>query len=186
VDQDRNFDIVIEYAKVNPEDLCIRIEAFNRGPEAAPLHILPHLWFRNIWSWSGQPTAEPIIQLGPEGPDYLSLVADDAKLSMPIAIPVHYRLGPRTLYASRGGIPLFTDNETNMARVFGPRNVSRKPYVKDAFHRWIVHGEPCVNPDQVGTKAALHYRFDTIPPGESAILRLRLSNKPALKKPLAH
>src|SRR6266446_485164 len=79
-DDDRYFDIVVEYAKANPEDLCIRIEAFNRGPEAAALHILPHLWFRNVWSWSGQPASEPIIQLGPDGRDYLTLVADDAKL----------------------------------------------------------------------------------------------------------
>src|SRR5207249_1932346 len=84
------------------EDLCIRIEAFNRGPEAAALHILPHLWFRNVWSWSGQPASEPIIQLGPDGRDYLTLVADDAKLSMPIAIPVIYGLGLRTLYGPRG------------------------------------------------------------------------------------
>jgi hypothetical protein len=184
-DQDRYFDIVIEYAKVNPEDLCIGIEAFNRGPEAAPLHIVPQLWFRNIWSWNGQPGPEPIIQLGPEGPDYRSLVADDAKLLMPTAIPIDYRLGPRTLYAPSGGLPLFTDNETNMPRVFGPGNVSRKPYVKDAFHRWIIHGEACINPDQVGTKAAIHYHFDAVPPGRSVILRLRLSNKPRLRRPLA-
>ena len=184
-DEDRYFDIVIEYAKVNPEDLCIRIEAFNRGPEAAPLHIVPHLWFRNIWSWNGQPTPEPIIQFGSECPDHLSLVADDAKLLMPTTIPIHYQLGPRTLYGPLGGQPLFTDNETNMPRVFGPSNVNRKPYVKDAFHRWIIHGEACVNPDQVGTKAAVHYRFDAVPPGGSVSVRLRLSKQRTLKRPLA-
>jgi hypothetical protein len=182
--EDRYFDIVIEYAKLNPEDFCIRIEAFNRGPQAAPLHILPHIWYRNIWSWSGQPEPEPIIQLGADGPDQVSLVADDAKLRLPISIPANYRLGRRTLYGPGGGIPLFTDNETNMPRVYGPTNVKRKPYVKDAFHRWIIHGEPCINPDQVGTKAALHYRFDAVEPGRSVVVRLRLSDKQALKKPL--
>jgi hypothetical protein len=184
-DEDRYFDIVIEYAKINAEDVCIRIEANNRGPEAAPLHIFPHLWFRNIWSWTGRPEPEPIIQLGPDGPNHLSLVADDAKLSIPSAIPVRYRLGPRALYAPPGGNPLFTDNETNKPRVFGPGHISRKPYVKDAFHRWIIHGEPCLNPDKVGTKATVHYRFEAILPGESAVLRLRLSNKQALRTPLA-
>src|SRR6266581_4617843 len=141
-DEDRYFDIVIEYAKINPEDICMRIEASNCGPEAAPLHIFPHLWFRNIWSWRGQPEPEPIIQLGPDGPNHMRLVADDAKLSIPCAIPVRYRLGPRTLYAPPSDSPLFTDNETNKPRVFGPSHGSRKPYVKDAFHRWIIHGEP--------------------------------------------
>jgi hypothetical protein len=183
-DEDRYFDIVIEYAKLNPEDLCIRIEAFNRGPEAAPLHILPHFWFRNIWSWNGQPAPEPIIQLGVDSPDLVSLVADDAKLRLPISIPVHYRLGRRTLYGPGDGLPLFTDNETNMPRVYGPGSVNRKPYVKDAFHRWIIQGEPCVNPDQVGTKAALHYRFDAVEPGRSVVVRLRLSDKQGLRKPL--
>jgi hypothetical protein len=99
-------------------------------------------------------------------------------------IPVHYRLGPRTLYAPRGGSPLFTDNETNMLRVFGPGHHNRKAYVKDAFHRFVIHGESCINPSQIGTKAAIHYRFDAVPPGQSVVLRLRLSDVPDLPDPL--
>jgi hypothetical protein len=101
-DDNRYFDMVIEYAKAGPEDLCIRIEAFNRGPEAAPLHLLPHLWFRNLWAWcpeawdAKQSVKEPNIRLGPRGAGSMSLVADDALLDLPTTIPVNYRLGVRT------------------------------------------------------------------------------------------
>ena len=183
-DQDRYFDIVIEYAKVDEEDIAIRIEAFNRGPAAAPLHILPHLWFRNTWSWTPTPGPEPSIRLGPAAADALSLVSDDFAVETLSNIPVFYRLGQRTLYAPGGGAPLFTNNETHRERVFGPGSFSRTPFVKDAFHRYIIRGEDCVNPAQAGTKAALHYRFD-VPAGGSAVLRLRLSDKGDLAKPLA-
>jgi hypothetical protein len=183
-DEDRYFDIIIEYAKLTPEEIVIRIEAFNRGPEPAPLHILPHLWFRNLWSWGAEPGPEPTIQPGPAGAGFVSLMADDAKLQPPASLAVPYRLGLRTLYASAGGMLLFTDNETNSPRVFGHGHHNRKPHVKDAFHRWIIHGEPCLNPDGVGTKAALHYRFDAVPPGGSVSVRLRFSDKPSLRSPL--
>ncbi len=184
-DDDRYFDVFIEYAKVTPEDLCIRIEAFNRGPQAAPLHILPHLWFRNLWAWGREPQPEPAVQSGPEGPGYVTLVADDARLRTPMEMPANYRLGRRTLYAAPGGTLLFTDNETNAARVFGPGHVSRSAHVKDAFHRHVVGGEDCTNPARVGTKAAVHYRFDAVPPGGSVVVRLRLSDSGALASPLA-
>jgi hypothetical protein len=171
----RYFDIVIEYAKADPEDLCIRIEAFNRGPDPAPLHILPHLWFRNTWAWRPEPGPEPIIRPGPRGPGYVSLLTDDSGVETLSNIPVHYRLGPRMLVGPDGGQLLFTFNETNTDRVFGPGNQSRKPYVKDAFHRWIVQRERCVSPEQRGTKAALHYFFPAVPAGGSVIVRLRLS-----------
>ncbi len=77
-DDDRYFDIVIEYAKKSPEDICIRIEAFNRGPEAAELHIIPHLWFRNTWAWTDPRGSEPTIEKGPSGKDHVSLLADDS------------------------------------------------------------------------------------------------------------
>jgi hypothetical protein len=184
-DSDRYFDIVIEYAKVNAEDIVIRIEAFNRGPEPARLHILPQLWFRNIWAWGREPRPEPIIQPGIEGSSFLTLVADDSKLQMPPEVPVRYRLGPRTLYAPSGGALLFTDNETNGPRVFGPGSMSRTPYVKDAFHRSVIQGEACTNPNRVGTKAAVQYQFDAVPAGGSVTLRLRLSDRGNVRTPLA-
>jgi hypothetical protein len=184
-DDDRYFDIVIEYAKVTAEDIVIRIEAHNRGPEPAPLHILPHLWFRNSWAWGADSKPEPVIRSGRVSGDTLSLVTDDTNLSVLQRIPVHYRLGPRVLYGSRAGVALFTDNETNGPRVFGPAHHSRKPHVKDAFHRQLIQGEHCVNPRGVGTKAAIHYRFPAIPPGKSAVLRFRLTEPPDLVEPLA-
>jgi hypothetical protein len=183
-DGDRYFDIFIEYAKATPEDICIRIEAFNRGPRAAPLHILPHLWYRNLWSWDCTPGPEPTIRPGPAGKEFVSLAAENSKVRLPDSIPTQYELGPRALYAPAGGKLLFTNNETNMPRVYGPRSRNRTPYVKDAFHRQIVHGEGRINPHLIGTKAALHYRFE-IPAGESAVLRLRLSDQVKLKTPLA-
>jgi hypothetical protein len=183
-DADRYFDIVIEYAKATSEDLCIRIEAWNRGPEAAPLLILPQLWFRNTWAWGRAPGPEPTIMPGREGPGFLSLVTDDSALETLAYIPVRYRLGPRTLYGPAGGIPLFTDNETNQPRVFGPGHVSRKPYVKDAFHRHLIHGEDCTNPNRIGTKSGLVYRFSAIPAQGSAVLRLRLTDGADLSTPL--
>ena len=182
--EDRYFDIVIEYAKVTTEDLCIRIEAFNRGPQPAPLHLIPHLWFRNTWAWHCKRGREPAIRPGAEGPGYVSLVTDDSTLETLGNVPVQYRLGPRVLYGPGGGAALFTNNETNLPRVFGPRQTNRTPYVKDAFHRALVGNEACTNPDRVGTKAALHYRFTAIPPGGSVVLRLRLTDQKDLSAPL--
>jgi hypothetical protein len=184
-DENRYFDMVIEYAKATPEDICIRIEAFNRGPESAPLHILPHLWFRNIWGWEAKAQGEPTIQPGPRGAKFLSLVSDDARLKTPVNIPVHYRLGTRTLQGPPGGALLFTDNETHAERVFGRGHLSRKPHVKDAFHRHVVGKEPALlNAQQVGTKAAIHYRYGAVEPGGSVVLRLRLSDQGASARAL--
>jgi hypothetical protein len=184
-DEDRYFDVVIEYAKVTPEDIVIRIEAINRGQKPAPLHVLPHLWFRNTWSWGPRPGPEPKITTGPEEAGFLSLVTDDSGVETIASIPVSYRLGPRVLYAQSGGRAIFTNNETNMPRVFGPGHYSRTPHVKDAFHRWLIAGETCVNPSRIGTKAAIHYAFEAIAPGGSAVVRLRLSDRPGLDAPLS-
>ncbi len=178
--ENRYFDIDIEYAKADPEDLCIRISVFNRGPEAAVLHVLPHLWFRNIWAWEAEawgdtPPTTPEIRPGSAGPGGVSVMADDSGLQAPPMIPGHYRLGRRILSGSPQGLALFTDNETNGPRVFGPAAQSRTPYVKDAFHRYIIAGEQAVNPEQRGTKAALHYRLE-VPASGSVVLPLRLSN----------
>jgi hypothetical protein len=180
--EDRYFDIVIEYAKATPEDWCIRIEAFNRGPEAAPLHILPHLWFRNTWAWAGGGCLEPRILAGRAGPESVTLVAEDSACDTLSNIPVHYGLGERTLHGPAGGRLLFTFNETNMERVYGPGNRSRKRYVKDAFHRWLIGKEDCINPQRVGTKAALHYFYE-VPAGGSVVLRLRLREGEAPAEP---
>ena len=171
-DEDRYFDIVIEYAKGSAEDICIRLEAFNRGPETAELHILPHLWFRNTWAWSNPRGSEPEIRPGPAGKDFVSLLADDSQGPRLDNLQFRYSLGPRYLYVPAGGELLFTDNETNYTR-FGEANTT--PYVKDAFHRHLIHGEACVNPEQVGTKACASYTR-RVPSQTSVVFRMRLTD----------
>ena len=180
-DEDRYFDIFIEYAKNSPEDICIRLEAFNRGPEAAGLHILPHLWFRNTWAWSNPRRGEPVIELGSETRDDVSILADDSKGPRLENLPFRYNLGRRYLYSPKGGEMLFTNNETNVERCFGAPHDGT--YVKDAFHRYVIHGEACVNPNQVGTKACVHYSYD-VPAQGSVVLRLRLVDS-EMRKPLS-
>ena len=154
----RYFDVFVEYAKASPDDILIRITATNRGPEAAPLHVLPTLWFRNTWAWDGDGSgARP------------SLTALDGST----VAAAHAVLGDRVFQASAGATLLFTDNETNRVR-FG-RGPNRSAYVKDAFHEYLVGGrQDAVNPANTGTKAAAHYAL-TIAPGASQVLRLRLS-----------
>jgi hypothetical protein len=173
-DDDRYFDVFVEYAKVDTEDIVVRITAENRGPEDAPLHVLPHLWFRNTWGWGAEPRSEPIVYEGEAPEGHLVLMADDRTGAEIRGLPFEYRLGPRRLYAEAGGRLLFTDNETNTPRVYGPGARSRRTYVKDAFHRHIIGGEDTLNPDGLGTKAAVHYRL-VVPARGSATLRLRLS-----------
>jgi hypothetical protein len=175
-DQDRYFDIFVEYAKAGPEDICIRIEAFNRGPEAAHIHILPHLWFRNTWAWTNPPGSEPSIARSSSPANHITLVADDSTAPPIPNLQSPYSLGKYFLYAPPGGEVLFTDNETNAPRVFGSWASNRKPHVKDAFHRYVIHGEQCVKHES-GTKSCIHYAYD-LAPGDSVILRLRLSSRP--------
>jgi hypothetical protein len=173
-DDDRYFDVFVEYAKADAEDIAIRITAWNRGPEPAPLRLLPHLWFRNTWAWSGEASAEPYIRTGEPTRDALTLVADDRSAEPLRGLPFSYRLDARHLYAPRDGRPLFTYNETNASRVWGPGARDRRPYVKDAFHRHLVEGEDCVSPEELGTKACVDYRA-VVPAGGSWVLRLRLT-----------
>jgi hypothetical protein len=173
-DDNRYFDIFVEYAKAGPDDICIRIEIFNRGPETAELHVMPHLWFRNTWAWSDPPGPEPNIRLGPTGTNYVSLLADDSTANPLSNLQLHYSLGHRYLYGPTGGRTLFTNNETNSSRLYGSSATNRSPYVKDAFHRHIIHSEQCVNFQHVGTKACLHYWYQ-VPPSGSTVLRLRLN-----------
>ncbi|MFD8305452.1 glucosidase [Streptomyces sp. NPDC059690] len=156
-DEDRYFDVFVEYAKAGPEDLLIEITAHNRGPDPATLHLLPTLWFRHTWSWAGG-TAVPS----------LSLTADAVRAD-------HEELGTRRLYCDTDATALFTENETNDERVFGSPNPT--PYVKDGIDRRVVHGDTAaVNPDRTGTKAALHSVL-TLPAGQSATVRLRLTDR---------
>jgi hypothetical protein len=174
-DADRYFDIFIEYAKADPEDLAIRITAHNRGPEAAPLHILPTLWFRNTWAWGATPSPEPRITCERAGG--VCLVTDDSASPADPNMPAHYRLGPRYLYGPTAPA-LFTDNETHGERAYGPGNTSRKLHTKDAFHRALCERDATtVRPDGCGTKAALHYKH-VVPAGGSVTLRLRFTGKP--------
>jgi hypothetical protein len=180
-DEDRYFDIFVEYAKASAEDIAIRIEIFNRGPADAELHVLPHLWFRNTWAWTDPPDPEPLITLTEGG-----LCADDSAGRPPRNLHAEYRLGPRYLNGDPGGVPLFTNNETNAPRVFGPGNASRKQFVKDAFHRRIVGGEEdATNPENFGTKACLDYKL-LVPAGGSHVLRLRLGTEPGSPADVDH
>ena len=156
-EDDRYFDVFVEYAKESPEDILIRITAHNRGPEPAELHLLPTLWFRNEWSWL-ENVPRPTLQA----------VGNAVKA-------VHPGVGERYLYCDGDLTLLFTENETNTERIFGVTN--RSPYVKDSVDSYVVHGrKDAVNPAGTGTKVAAHQRL-TIPAGESRTLRLRLSDK---------
>ncbi|MFL5993703.1 MAG: MGH1-like glycoside hydrolase domain-containing protein, partial [Streptomyces sp.] len=154
-DEDRYFDVFVEYAKAGPEDLLVEITAHNRGPDEATLHLLPTLWFRHTWSWAGG-SAVPALR------------AEDGAVRAD-----HEELGTRRLYFE-GAETLFTDNETNNERIFDSANTT--PYVKDGIDRYVVHGETdAVNPERTGTKAAVHHVL-TIPAGASATIRLRLTD----------
>jgi hypothetical protein len=182
-DDNRYFDVFVEYAKADPDDICIRIEVANRGPEDAAIHVLPQIWFRNRWSWGAEPTPEPVIRPGPAGKTFRGLEADDSAAEPLPNLTFEYRLGKRYLYGDADGQPLFTNNETNAERVWGGDARSRSPFVKDAFHRYIISGEQCVNPAEVGTKACFHYERN-VPAGGKIVINLRLTDK-VLKAPLA-
>jgi len=160
-DQDRYFDVFVEYAKESPEDILIQISIYNRGPEPALLHVLPTLWFRNQWSWHGS-LNRPILQQ----------LADPSMGKIVKAVDA--KLGER-YFSCEGDVPLlFTENETNRQRIFGVPNWS--PYVKDSINDYIVHGrEGAVNPEKTGTKVSAHYRL-TVNPGECQVVRLRLAD----------
>jgi len=163
-DQNRYFDVFVEYAKASPEDLLVQITVCNRGPEPADLQVLPTIWFRNVWSWGGNVPRPSLGQLAA------------AKRGAVIAASSP-DLGERFLYCEGAAGLLFTENETNTQRLLGVPN--RTPYAKDGIDDYIVHGRTdAVNPEGTGTKAAAHYPV-TIGPGESRTLRLRLSDAAA-------
>jgi hypothetical protein len=157
-DDDRYFDVFVEYAKASPEDLLIEITVHNRGPEAAELHVLPTLWFRNTWEHD-RTSARP----------RLSRVASEGAVGVIAAS--HPQLGERWLFAEGADALLFTENETNAQRLFQRPNA--QPFVKDAFGELLVGGRAdAVNPAGEGTKAAAHYRV-MVQPGRSHTIRLR-------------
>jgi hypothetical protein len=161
-DADRYFDVFVEYAKADPQDILIRITVHNRGPETAELHLLPTLWFRNTWSWE-KGAAKPVVRQVGEGTVLASIDP----------------LGDRTLHCQGNPELLFTENESNASRLWGQPNPS--PYVKDAFHNYVISGNrEAANPNKEGTKAAAHYRLE-VPAGGSKVVRLRLSAKPPIK-----
>jgi hypothetical protein len=158
------FDVFAEYAKADPDDISIRITVANRGPDAATVHLLPTLWFRNTWSWGRKGegyTAKPGLRRG--GPD--TIIAEHPALG-------RFELEAQTAGHAPAPRLLFTENETNIERLFGAQNA--QPYVKDAFHRAVIEGiAEAVNPADEGTKAAVHYVL-RVPAGGEQVVRLRL------------
>ncbi len=173
-DEDKYFDIFIEYAKDSDEDILIKVTAHNRGNEEKPLHILPTLWFRNTWSWF-EDVEKPKIKIHSQQDSYSVIEANRASL------------GKRWLYcnhpvgANCHSPLLFTENETNFELLFGQPNAS--PYVKDGINNYVVNdNKDAVNPDKIGTKFAPHYKL-SIPAGESRTVELRLCNSNSLSDP---
>jgi hypothetical protein len=165
----RYFDVVIEYAKADQDDILIKITAANRGSEPAECHLLPMLWFRNTWSWG--------YEAGPmgEAPGKPTLHQLDGPAGTAVVEAKHPTAGTYTLSAEGTPTLLFTENETNAERLYNRPNAG--PYVKDAFHRYLVNGETgAVNPDQSGTKVTALYRL-SLAAGESQTIRLRLTKR---------
>ena len=158
---DRYFDVGVEYAKASPEDLLMRIQIVNRGPEPAPITVLPTIWFRNTWSW-GLDVRRPRMRKG-ESTSSVSIVEFD-----------HEYYGPRRLLCEGGPDLLFTENETNTRRLYGDVDGAR--YVKDGINDYVVQGDKgAVNPDQIGSKASAHYAV-TVLPGRPVTIRVRFTN----------
>ncbi|MDF0666797.1 MAG: glucosidase [Nitrospira sp.] len=160
--ENRYFDVVVEYAKATPEELLIRIQMTNRGPDRAELTLLPTLWFRNTWSW-GIDARRPRMREG-KAADELSVIELD-----------HEHYGARRLWCEGRPALLFTENETNTRRLYGDQDGAN--YVKDSFHDYIVQGRTdAINPEKIGSKAAAHYHL-SLSQGASETIRLRLTNR---------
>src|SRR5262245_16957856 len=163
-DDDRYFDVFVEYAKASAEDILVRITVENRGAEAADLQVLPTIWFRNRWSWNGA-TPKPVMARARASAGVQAIALDE---------PLY---GRRYMYCEGAPALLFTDNDTNAARLFGAPNAT--PFVKDGIDDFVVHGRAdAINAAETGTKCSAQYRL-SIPGRASAVLRLRLSDAPA-------
>src|SRR3989454_1662989 len=161
-DDGRYFDVTVEYAKASPDDILIRVTVANRGPEAAPLHVLPTLWFRNTWSWDRDATRPRLHGMG--------------RLSDCVVVRGEHPTLPHAYRLFCEGEPdlLFTENETNFRRLWGAENTER--FLKDAFHEYLIQShKTAVNPSPEGTKVAAHYQA-VIGSGETMRIRLRLTN----------
>ena len=168
--EDRYFDVVVEYAKASEEDILVQISITNRGPESATCHVLPQIWFRNTWIW-GYPQGPMQDVTGKP-----TLFQADSQGSAAVVALDHPSAGGYFLYADSPRELIFTENETNAAHLFSAPNQS--PYVKDAFHRYVVAGESgAVHPQRTGTKAAALYRHE-VGSGDTRVCRLRLSSQP--------
>jgi hypothetical protein len=168
--EDRYFDVFVEYAKAGPEDMLVKITAHNRGPDAAELHLLPTLWFRNDWAaWISESNRSP------EKPNLRKIPAPAGTSAVAATHPL---LG-QCILTCEGDVPLlFTENETNNERLF-PGQMNASPYVKDGINDCVVQGKAsAVNPSKQGTKVAAHYRT-TVPAGKSVTVRLRLTSQAA-------
>ncbi|MGI4820488.1 MAG: MGH1-like glycoside hydrolase domain-containing protein [Janthinobacterium lividum] len=153
--ENRYFDVFVEYAKADAEDLLVQYTIVNRGPDEATLHVLPQLWFRNTWAW-GYDDYRPGLTATPEGTVQVT----------------HRDLGELTWYADGEAEWLFCDNATNCERVYG--SPSEEPFRKDGINNYVVDGQTkAVNPARTGTKAAAHYQL-TLAPGATHTVRLRL------------
>ena len=159
--ENRYFDVLIEYAKADYEDILIKITASNRGPDAAELHLLPSIWFRNTWSW-GKDLRRPAVRKSPA--NHGSICAELE----------HWQYGKRWLLCEGSPELLFTENETNYVKLFNYRD--RVPYTKDAFHEYVIHGnKQAVNPESTGTKMAAHYAL-ILAARESTVVKVRLTD----------
>jgi hypothetical protein len=176
--EDRYFDVFVEYAKADADSMEIKISVANRGPEAATLHLLPTLWFRNTWMWSDA-GSKPVLK-GAKSKGFSVITAHHTD-------PIFQEsLADYGLYCEGDAPLLFTENESNNEKLFGTKNAS--PYVKDAFHNLLVHGKnDAVNPAMVGTKAAPHYTLN-VPAGKTEVVRLHLGRAKAKleKNPFEH
>lgn len=162
LDEDRFFDITITHAKAAADDIVVTVTAVNRGPEPAPLHLVPQLWFRNTWAW-GRDDRRPSLELSAADSGTVSVVAR------------HGFLGEYTLIAGGSPRPLFCDNETNAVALFGADATNRSPYPVDGVNAAVVHGDDAlVNPAARGTKVGLHYDLGEVPAGAQVSLTLRL------------
>lgn len=162
LDEDRFFDVLTTHAKASPGDLLMTVEATNHGPDPAPLDLVPQLWFRNTWAW-GRDDRTPVIEVVEDAPDGLVVLR-----------ATHAHLGVVHLVAEGAPEVLVCDNETHVEAVFG-QGESRSPHPKDGVDRAVVHGDPSLlATDGRGTKVALRFGFDTVAPGETVRVRLRL------------